>query len=87
MYLKEKCHNRLSDIEIERKLLMGENFEIPGCGNNIDNQLIESVLRENDFYEKETQKQMKETALRFVKGVIEEWSIEIAKNEKKINKN
>lgn len=30
---------------------------------------------------------MKETALRFVKGVIEEWSIEIAKNEKKINKN
>lgn len=76
-YLAEKCY--LPDEEIIRKLLTGENFDIPREGNDLDTSLIEAVLQENDFYEKPNQKQLKDEALKFVKNAVEDWSILIAK--------
>ena len=46
---------------------------------------MEAVLHENDFYEKANQKQLKDEALKFVKNVVEDWSISIARTERRIN--
>ena len=83
-YLREKC--LLPEAEITRKLLMGETFNIKGEGNQLDTSLMEEVLNENDFYEKMNQKLLKDEALKFVKNQIEQWSLMIAKTERKINK-
>lgn len=83
-YLRSKC--RYSGEEINRKLLSGDTFDIKGEGNDLDTGLIEKVLQDNDFYEKGNQKQLKDEALKFVKNSVEEWSVSIAKNERKINK-
>lgn len=84
LYLKEK--SGLPEHEIRERLLKGLSFEIKGEGNELDSKIIEDVLIENDFYEKSSQKQLKDEALRFVKNVVEEWSLSIAKDEKKINR-
>lgn len=83
-YLKEKCG--LPQAEIRDRLLKGLTFDIKGEGNDLDSQLIENVLIENDFYEKESQRLLKKEALEFVKSNVDKWSLQIAKDEKKINK-
>lgn len=59
----------------------GDSFDmIRGEGNDIDTKLMEEVLNENEFYERPSQKNLKDETMRFLKGAVEQWSVEIAKN-------
>jgi poly(A) polymerase len=83
-YIKGKCG--LPQDQIEKKLMNGEAFEmIKGEGNDIDTKLMEEILNENDFYEKHSQKILKDEAMKFICDVVEQWSIWIAKHEMRIN--
>lgn len=77
-YIKSKCG--LPQDQIEKKLMNGETFDmVKGEGTDIDTKLMEEILNENDYYEKPTQKILKDEAMRFICDIVEQWSIEIAK--------
>ena len=46
---------------------------------------MEDVLKEHDFYEKPQQKLLREETMKFVKKVVDDWSIEIAKTDMRIS--
>jgi len=76
-YLRTKCS--LSQDQIEKKLMNGETFDMmPEEGTETDTRMIEQILAENDFYEKEGQKMLKDEAMKFVSNIVEEWSMGIA---------
>ena len=58
---------------------------IKGEGTDIDTKLLEVILNENDFYEKQSQKMLKDETMRLMAEVVEGWSVEIAKDEMRIN--
>jgi poly(A) polymerase Pap1 len=55
-------------------------------GSQAESQELEKVLYENDFYEKPESKLAKQEAFEFLKVIIEAWSLNIAKTEKRISK-
>ena len=62
-YLKEKCTKsnlNLTQDQIEKKLMNAEIFDIKGEGQDIDTKSMEEILNENDFYEKQSQKVLKD---------------------------
>ena len=58
---------------------------LKGEGTDIDTKLMEEILNDNDFYEKHSQKILKDEAMKFICDIVEQWSIQIAKNEMRIN--
>jgi len=46
---------------------------------------MEDILNENDFYEKQSQKILKDEAMKFIVDLVENWSIGIARYEMRIN--
>ena len=77
-YIKNKCG--LPQDQIEKKLMNGETFDmIKGEGTDIDTKLMEEILNENEYYEKPTQKILKDEAMKFICDIVEQWSSDIAK--------
>ena len=73
-YLSGKCPLPLD--QIEKKLTNGEMFDmIKGEGADIDTKLMEEILNEYDYYEKPTQKILKDQAMKFICDIVEQWSI------------
>ena len=46
---------------------------------------MEEILIDNDFYEKHSQKLLKDEAMKVIIDLVEQWSIGIARYEMRIN--